>query len=240
MDEMDEPFRQLSQEEFDALRANILASRKPHEGQAPEEKRATEPAPGAAGESSHSVEAAELGHKIWQWRKRGLSRYEVSRRLSIPVTEVDELLAQFEKQFCPDIGAWMAHHAMLDNGRLEDLIRTWHPVATGGPVEIQKVDKHGTVSTEIDAETPLKASAVVLGAIKTQIQLLVACRPETMNGKDSSATTTLVWLQTVLPNLQKVVQQVDSVEVPRERLVLECDSEISDIKSTNGSNGSPR
>jgi hypothetical protein len=176
----------------------------------------------------------ELGNRIWEWRKKGVSRFEIHRRLAIPVAEVDEILVQFEKQFCPDVGAWMSHYAMLDSGRLEDLIKAWHPVATGGPVEIQKVDKYGTVSTELDAETPLKASAVVLGAIKAQIQLLVACRPETMNGKDGSATTTLVWLQGVLPNLQKVVQEVNGNGTGK-TLEMECEAEL-DIKSRNGSN----
>jgi hypothetical protein len=131
----------------------------------------------------------------------------------------------------------MAHRAALDDERLEDLIRTWYPVATGGPIETTRTDKHGTVYHELDAETPLKASAVVLGAIKTQIQLLVACRPETMNGKDGSGTTNvLVWLSQVLPSVQKITQQIDGVEIPREKLILESSAEDKDINA-NGSNG---
>jgi hypothetical protein len=82
----------------------------------------------------------------------------------------------------------------------------------------------------------------VLGAVATQVKIVQACRPEVTNGKDSSTTNTLIWLQGVLPSVARVVQQIDSVEVPREKLVLECDAEVSDIKSSrsNGSNGSPR
>ena len=206
-----------------------------------EEERASEPEPahGAERESSHASEAAvmspqtmELASSIWEMRKRGLSRYEVHRRLGIPMEAVDEMLAQFERHFYPDVGRMLQHYATLDDARLEDLLKAWMPVATGGPVERARLDKRGTVYTELDSDLPLKASAIVLGAIKNRIQLLAACRPEGAGGKDGGgATNVLVWLQSVLPGIQKVVDQTDGASVPRGRqpLGIESEAEATDI-----------
>ena len=95
--------------------------------------------------------------------------------------------------------------------------------------------RNGRTYTELDTDTPVKAAAVVLGAIKSRIQLLMPCRPESALGKDGSGSTNiLLWLQTVLPSIQKVVQQTDApFSRGRQTLVLECEAE-ADINS-NGS-----
>jgi hypothetical protein len=152
------------------------------------------------------------------------------------------MLAQFERHFYPDVGRMLQHYATLDDARLEDLLKAWMPVATGGPVERARLDKRGTVYTELDSDLPLKASAIVLGAIKNRIQLLAACRPEGAGGKDGGSTNVLLWLQSVLPSVQQIVQQVDGASVSRDQrrhLVLETAAEATDI-SSNGSNGSIR
>jgi len=97
------------------------------------------------------------------------------------------------------------------------------------------VGRNGRTYTELDTDTPVKAAAIVLGAIKSRIQLLMACRPESALGKDGSGSTNiLLWLQTVLPSIQKVVQQTEApVSRGRQTLVLECEAE-ADINS-NGS-----
>jgi len=238
--EQDEPLRHLSHEEFEALRASI---RKARQAGTPEKERAAQPEPNpeAEGESSHSKETAEespqameLGSKIWEWRKKGVSRYEIHRRLGIPMQAVDELLVQFERHFYPDVGRMMQHYAALDDQRFEDLIQRWLPVATGPAPEVEKVGRNGRIYTELDTDVP---AAIVLGAIKGRIQLLAACRPEV--GKDGTgATNVLVWLQSVLPGVQKIVQQVDGASVSRERLVLESEAE-ADI-NWNGANRSLR
>jgi hypothetical protein len=82
----------------------------------------------------------------------------------------------------------------------------------------------------------MKAAGVVLQATGRRIQLMVACRPESVNGgKDGAGSTNiLLWLQQVLPGVQKIVNQVEGAPVSRERqsglrerqtLVLESEAE---------------
>jgi hypothetical protein len=152
-------------------------------------------------------------------RKRGLSRYEIHNRLAIPLADVDEILVEFQKHFYPDVEGALSHYAALDDQWLEDLIARWLPVATGPAVEIEKVARNGQSYVEIDHETPVKAAAVVLGAIKSRIQPLAAFRPESVKGKDGAGSTNvLLWLQNVMPGIQKVVEQTDCFTTGRFRV----------------------
>jgi len=185
----------------------------------------------------------ELGAKIWEMRRRGVSRYEVHRQLGIPMEAVNEILAEFQQHFYPDVGAAMSHYAALDDQRLEDLVSRWLPVATGPAPEVEKIARNGQTYTELDTDTPVKAANVVLGAIKGRIQLLMACRPESVNGgKDGSGSTNvLMWLNQVMPSIQKVVNQVEGTPVSRGRqtLVLECEAEkLTENIKPNGSDRS--
>jgi hypothetical protein len=224
--EDDEPLRQLSREEFDTLRAEILASREAAQ------PTSTPPTSTSSPPSPPNPQAMETGYEIWQMRKRGLSRFEISRRLSIPMEAVTKILGEFEHQFYPDISASIQHHASLDLERLETLIGTWLPTAVSGPLQVTRVDKHGAVSNEWDAEVPLNAAATIVAAIRTRTQILAALRPEVTNGKDSSSTNTLIWLQQALPGVQKVVGQIDGNGASRTIEMVEAEV---DIKSTNGS-----
>jgi hypothetical protein len=174
-------------------------------------------------------------------RKRGLSTYEIHRRLGIPLSAVGEILQQFQYNLYPDVGQMLEHYRALDDQRLEELIRRWLPVATSPAIEVQKIGRNGRTYTELDTDTPAKAAGVVLGAIQRRIQLLIACRPESAGGKDGGGQTNLlVWLTQVLPGIQKVVDQVDGTPVARERLVLETEAEAEDFAperiNPNGSN----
>src|SRR5262249_11909107 len=151
-------------------------------------------------------QAMELGSRFWEWRKRGVSVYEIACKEGLPMGAVKTILEQFEKAFYPDVGAALHHYAMLDDARLEDLMRRWLPVATGPAPEIEKVGRNGQTYFELDNETPAKAAAILLGAIKGRIQLLMACRPQSANGKDGvGSTNILLWLNQVMPGIQKVV-----------------------------------
>jgi hypothetical protein len=191
---------------------------------------------------AQSPQAMELASKIWEMRKRGVSIYEIHRYFGIPMEAVKEILGEFERQFYPDVGQAMAQRFALDDQRLEDLFRTWLPIATGGPVEVTKIDKRGSCYTELDSDLPLRAAGVVLQAIARRIQLTVACRPESINGKEGTASSNvLVWLSQVMPGIQKVVQQVESAPVSRtgrQELVLECEAEK--LTGDMNSNGSKR
>jgi hypothetical protein len=56
--------------------------------------------------------------------------------------------------------------------------------------------------------------------------------PEGAGGNGSNSTNVLVWLQSVLPGVQKIVGQVDGAGISRDErqhLVLESDAEATDI-----------
>jgi hypothetical protein len=185
--------------------------------------------PGREQESSHSTEAAalspqtlELGSKIWEMRKRGLGVYEIHRQLALPMESVKEILAQFEKQFYPDVGLAISSRLALDDARLDHLFQSWLPIATGGPIAVTKTDRRGQQYTEMDVDTPARAAGIVLTAIQRRIQLALACRPEGAMSKDEGSQVNIItWLQTVMPGVEKVI----NAPLPREELVLECAAE---------------
>jgi hypothetical protein len=251
----DEPIRFLTHEQFEAHRASIVASRAREQAKhcAPQSEltkpQSTPPQTSvelfaqsseqeSAEERAHpnrevidppSAQALELGAEIWELRKKGFSAYEVHRRLAIPLASVEQILEQFEGQLYPDVGAAVAQRLVIDDGRLEDLFKTYLPLATSGSI---------------------KAAGIVLGAIKGRVQLALAMagRPESAGGKDgSSQINVITWLSQVMPSVQQVVNQVNGaapISRGKQNLVLECEAEAEiDGSPTNGglfSGGSSR
>jgi hypothetical protein len=240
-DDAGEPIWQLTEEEFAAIKAQRRQAKSNPPAQAPTAQPASRAADSEFTEAgAQNPQALELGSRIWAMRKRGLSVYEIHRREGIPMEAVKEILAGFERTFYPDAGAAIASRLALDDQRLDDLFRTWLPIATGGPVEVTRTDRKGRSHTEFDSDTPLKAAGIVLTAIQRRIQIAIACRPEggAVNGKDgASSTNILLWLQTVMPGISKVVQQANGNAVPRQKLVLECEAEKLAVDA-NGANRS--
>jgi hypothetical protein len=246
-DDNGEPIWMLTLQEYEQWKQEAAAARAGAGMQ--QEKNTTqsqEPARGVESQSSHQSESTaqspqtiELGSQIWEMRKRGLSVYEIHRRLGIPMEAVKEILEQFERCFYPDVGQMMQHYAALDDARLEALIMRWLPVATGPALEVEKVGRNGRAFTELNTDTPVKAATIVLGAIKSRMQLLMACRPESVGKDGSGSTNILLWLNQVMPGIQKVVSEVESATVsrPRETLVLECEAEklAGDVNSNGES-----
>jgi hypothetical protein len=247
----DEPIRFLTHEAFEAHRASIIASRAREEAKqsapqseatgpqnaplssSPEQEVAKlEDRPNKATKDLPSPQALELGSQIWELRKKGFSAYEVHRRLAIPLSSVEKILQEFEEQLYPDAGAAMAQRLVIDDGRLEDLFRTWLPIAAGGPVAVTKTDKKGREYVEMDVDTPVRAAGIVLTAIQRRIQLTMAIRPEGAVVKDGSGATNIaIWLSQVMPGVSKIVNQVGG----RQNLVLECAAEAEINGSpTNG------
>jgi hypothetical protein len=111
---------------------------------------------------------------------------------------------------------------MLDDERIEDMMRYWLPIACHGRIRIEHV-RDGEVYSEVDFDRPLKASFFVLQAINMRLKLLMAARPE---GAKESQTSVLVWLQQVLPGVARVVQQVE--RQPREMLEMGTEAEEQD------------
>lgn len=147
------------------------------------------------------------GLKVWELRKAGYSRREIAERLEIPLKVIDDCLGEFESRIGMGAGRAVEHYRVLDNERIEDLLRYWLPIATGGPIRIEK-KRGGEVFSEADFDRPLRASYFVLQAIERRLKILAAGRPE--DRKDGySQTNVAVWLQSVLPSLEKIVQQVE-------------------------------
>ena len=247
-DDNGDPIWELTDEEYEQRKRELAAARA--KAQTPEQAKNVppnkEPEP-TSGQSSHSKKTSapssqtmELGRRIWNWRKQGVSIYEIHRKLGIPMEAVKEILEQFERSFYADVGGMIHHYMTLDDARLEALMQRWLPVATGPAPEVEKVGRNGQTYTELDTDIPVKAANIVLGAIKGRIQLLLACRPESVNGKDGSGQTNiLMWLNQVMPGIQKVVTEVESVPVSRtgrQNLVLECEAEkLAEDINPNGS-----
>ena len=250
--EEDDPIRILSREEFETLRASIVAER---EATKEQNQQLVEPTTKAAAQSQEqaatpSAEALKLGSEIWEMRKRGWSRYEISNRLSIPINDVEHILCEFQAQLYPDAGAAIAQRLSLDDARLDNLFQTWLPIATAGPVEVKKVDRKGREYTEVDSDTAIRAAGIVLGAIKGRVQLALAMagRPESTGGKDGVNQINIVaWLSQVMPGISGIVNQVNGVAPisrGKQNLVLECEAEAEiDGSPTKGglpSGGSSR
>ena len=242
-DDKGEPIWELTSEEYQQWKQQgASAKADPSQGRTTESLGVEgQSAPAKAATATPNPQTMELGSRIWEWRKKGVSVYEIHKRLGIPMDAVKEILEAFEKAFYPDVGTMIHSYALLDDARLESLIQRWLPVATGPAPEVEKVSRNGQPYTELDTDTPAKAATIVLGAIKSRIQLLTACRPEGPNGKDGHGQTNiLMWLSQVMPGIQKVVNQVESAPAsrPRQTLVLECEAEklAEDINS----NGEPK
>lgn len=209
---LDEPIPRLSPEEYELLTQSILKSRKPPRIQAIVNKI-------LESEITAGEEGLEIGAKVWQLRKKGWSRTEIRKELGIPQTVLDNCLREFELRMGLEAGRMMEHYRLLDDERIEDLMRYWLPIACEGKIRIEHMRSNGETYTELDFDRPLKAAFWVLAAVNQRLKLMMAARPE---GARESQTNVLVWLQNVMPGIQKVVQ---NVEAPREVLILETEAE---------------
>jgi hypothetical protein len=219
---MDEsPLRELTQAEYEEL---ISRSRGKHQVSLNAETQLRSGVLADA-EVARSREAMELGLKVWELRKAGFNRFQILERLEIPLNVIDDCLREFESRIGMEAGRAMEHYRVLDNERIEDLLRCWLPIATGGPIQVEK-KRAGEVFTEADFDLPLKASYFVLQAIERRLKIMVGSRPEA--SKDGyGQTNVLVWLQSVLPSLQKIVQQVEEgdTESAKKGVVLKSEAE---------------
>lgn len=212
----EEPLRHLSKEEFDLLRASIRQSRRPATPRIATNANKIAQAEYAAGE-----EGLEIGLKIWKMRKAGKTKGQILRDLDISSTIFDTCLREFEIRMGLEAGRMMEHYRMLDDERIEDMMRYWLPIATGGPIQIEHA-RNGEVYSEADFDRPLKAGFWVLAAMNMRLKIMMAARPE---GAKESQTNVLVWLQQVLPGVSRVVQEVEKTAPGREILLMETEAE---------------
>jgi len=219
-----EEIRELTHEEYERLTAEIRAARaaKAQSKTVAKPQATPKPEPRKEQNGEPSQEAMELGRQIWQLRKAGTSIFEIHRRLGIPLRSVHSMLEQFERQLYPDVGEMLRNCAMLDNERLEDLLKVWGPIATGGPVPVERM-RGGEIVSEPEYDLPLKASYLVLQAVQRRLQILMAIRPEASGNGQGQTTNVLLWLQQVLPGIQNAQQVVGGNG--REQLILETEVE---------------
>jgi hypothetical protein len=219
----EEVIRELTQAEYEGLRTGFTR------GYQVNTKTDTRLSSGALddAEPAPSQEAMELGLKIWELRKAGYSRLEILQRIKIPLKVIDDCLREFQSRIGMEAGRAMEHYRVLDNERIEDLLKCWLPIATGGPIRIEKI-RGGEVFREADFDLPLKASYFVLQAIERRLKIMAASQPEA--GKDGHGQTNVaVWLQSVLPSLQKIVQQIDDGDAASAKKSLVRKSEVEKL-----------
>jgi hypothetical protein len=170
-------------------------------------------------------EGLEIGAKAWEMRKKGWNLVRISRELGVPHNVLDDALKEFEARVSMEAGRLMTHLMTLDMERIEDGMAYWMPIATGGPINIQKV-RDGEVFAEMDFDRPLKASYYVLHAIQLRLKMLLAMTGRA--GDESPATSQtniMVWLQQVLPGVTKAVEDARGGE----SLVLETRAERENL-----------
>lgn len=187
MDE-DEPIRELTFDEYAQLRSQI-------EGTLPL-------AP--LGEST-----TILGRRIWKMALAGKNRDQIARKLNIDLPVLDEAL----KAFSMRLGTSVDHYRLLDNDRLERLIGYWLPVATGGPLTIEKI-RAGEAFTESDVEHPLQASEFILRAIAQRVKIFAAAGILTdLPGGDPdrpyNERQIVIWLKEVLPSIERITRELE-------------------------------
>jgi hypothetical protein len=212
---MSDEIRQLSKDEYEQLKSAATARRS--------SKTRIERNAMAMVESQMAVheEGVEIGQKAWEMRKKGLSLPKIAQELAIPQNVLRECLKQFEALVAMEAGAAMTHFAALDIERIEDMIGYHLPLATAGPITMEKV-RDGEIFTEADFDRPMKSSYFVLHSIQMRLKILAAMNGPGTEGAGANTTNIVLWLQAVLPGVTKAVADAR----PREsELILETQAE---------------
>lgn len=207
-----DPIRQLSQEEYDKLKSRYKTKTR-LEANAAEIVRQ---------QMLIGEEGLEIGGKAWEMRKKGRSLARIAKELKVPMEVLQDCLKEFETRVSMEAGRLMTHCMALDIERIDDMMGYWFPLATAGPINIERV-RAGEIFSEADFDRPLKAGYFVLQAIAMRLKMLLA-----MQGKESANAEQLpgnqniiIWLQQVLPQVTKELQLGHNGE----RLVLETQAE---------------
>jgi hypothetical protein len=99
--------------------------------------------------------AQEQQHSGWPKEAR---RYpKTLNYFELPLAVIRNCLEQFEARVSVEAGRALEHYRRLDDERIEDLLKYWLPIATGGPIRIEKV-RAGEVFSEADFDCPLNVS----------------------------------------------------------------------------------
>lgn len=211
---MNEEIRELSQEEYDQLK-RAAEHRRYYKGRLERNVDKMIESQMLIGE-----EGIEIGAKAWNMRKDGKSLWRIAKELRVPHDVLLDCLKEFESRVSMEAGRMMTHFANLDIERIEDQMAYWLPIATGGPINIEKI-RDGEVFSEPDFDRPLKASFWVLKAIETRLKMLLALNGQG-GGQEASQTNIMVWLQQVLPGVGKAVGEAKARGEP---LILETQAE---------------
>jgi hypothetical protein len=217
----DETIREVSHEEYQRLRYQIMDCRRKRIA-----RRLQDAATGLfRSQQTMEEEGFEIGHRVWQMRKQGRSLREISKSLRIPEQTLKPCLQEFEQRTMLEVGRAIEHFRALDTERLEDLMEAWLPIATGGPLKLER-ERDGMLVTELDYDRPMKASFIVLKVVETRIKLMLASQPDK---SVQNETNVMVWLQQVMPQVSQAVRNVEAAPEPHARQVLELTSSVEDM-----------
>src|SRR6516162_6244492 len=148
---MSEKVERISKEEYDKILGEIREARKrERQDQPPAKAKQTND-----GQLTVAKEAMEIGLQVWRLRKEGYNFYEIHKRLELPLSVIHQACREFECRMSMDTARALEHYRTLDDARIESLLKCWLPIATGGPIEVQKV-RDGQTYTELDCDLPLK------------------------------------------------------------------------------------
>jgi hypothetical protein len=190
---MNDTIRELSLDEYATLRSQI-------EGDLPP--------------VSNDEATTLLGRRIWKLALKGKNRDYIAQKLQVALPILDQALNAYSLR----LGASVDHYRLLDNERLEKLIGYWLPIATGGPVNIQKI-RNGEAFWESDFDRPLHASHFIVQAIQQRLKLMSATGgiSELIKGipgtgdpdRPYSERQIIIWLKEVLPSIERITRELE-------------------------------
>lgn len=157
----------------------------------------------------------ELGRKIWELALAGRNRDQIAQSLKIPIEILDETLNAYRLR----LGLSIDHYRMLDNQRIDNIVASWMPVATEGPVRILHLNKKGEAILAEDFDRSMKAAYLVIQSVTTRIRILGATNAMAESGeaagglagaKSYSERNIVIWLREVMPSIEKITREVES------------------------------
>lgn len=176
----------------------------------------------ASFEAPAADDTLKLGRRIWNLALAGNTRDQIAERIKVPIEVLDEALNAYRLR----LGLSVDHYRMLDNERIEKLITYWLPVATSGPLKIQKFDKEGVPFVEEDFDRPLKASQFVLGAMERRIKIIAGTHElvqssgfpgsSTEGAKAYTERNIVIWLREVMPAIERITREAEQADAGTE------------------------
>jgi len=159
-------------------------------------------------------QTTKLGRKVWQLALKGNNKDAISQKLKISMEILDDSLAAYRAK----LGMSIDYYRGLDNAHIDELVSNWLPVATAGPVLLQKI-KGKEVVIEEDFDRPIKAAYLVLHSLQARGRILGAT--QTLGGGETPAgglegaksyteRQVVIWLREVFPSIERITREIEA------------------------------